>query len=146
MLKKTMLAGLVWAAGCATSNAERINESAAAKLAEFDRTGETVTCISTTRIDSIQAVDEKTLLIKAGPNAYYVSDLKSRCSGATSGFNRFEYTTTTAQLCRNEIIRIVDNTTGFTSGSCGMGSLEKLVKKPPAETAEPAEPAEPVEQ
>ncbi len=133
MLKKLILAGAAWAAGCASSNAERINESAAAKLAEFDRTGETVSCITTMRIDSIQAVDEKTLLIKTGPSEYYVSDLKSRCSGATSGFNRFEYTTTTAQLCRNEIIRIVDNGSGFLTGSCGMGSFEKLVKKAPVE-------------
>jgi len=134
MLKKAMLAGLVWAAGCATSNAERINESAAATLAEYDRTGEVTSCMNLRQISSIQAVDEKTLLIKSGVNDYYVSDLSSRCSGSTSGFNRFEYTTSTGQLCRNEIIRIVDNGTGFLAGSCGMGSFEKLVKKPPVET------------
>ena len=27
---------------------------------------------------------------------------------------------------RNQIIRIVDNTTGFTVGSCGLSSFEKL--------------------
>ena len=133
MLKKAILIGVVWAAGCATSSAERINENAAAKLAEYDRTGEVTSCVNVRQISSIDAVDEKTLLIKAGVNDYYVSDLKSRCSGSTSTFNRFEYTTSTAQLCRNEIIRIVDNSTGFLAGSCGMGSFEKLVKKAPPE-------------
>jgi hypothetical protein len=136
MVKKTLIVGLIWAAGCATSSAERIDESAAAKLAEFDRTGETVNCLSVTRISSIEAVDEKTLLIRTGVTGYYVSDLKNRCNGATSGFNRFEYSTSTGQLCRNELLRIVDNGSGMSAGSCGMGSFEKLVKKPPAEPVE----------
>lgn len=134
MLKQLMFAGVIWAAGCATSNAERINESAAAKLAEYDRTGEVTSCMNVRQISSIDAVDENTLLIKSGVNDYYVSDIKGRCSGATSTFNRFEYTTSTGQLCRNEIIRIVDNGSGFLTGSCGMGSFEKLAKKAPAET------------
>lgn len=136
MIKRTIFAGLIWAAGCATSSAERIDEGAAAKLAEFDRTGETVSCLSVRQISSIEAVDERTLLIRSGVNNYYVSDLKNRCNGATSGFNRFEYSTSTGQLCRNELLRIVDNGSGIISGSCGMGSFEKLAKKPPVETPE----------
>ena len=139
MMKKALLVATVWAAGCATSSAEKINESAAAILAEHERTGEVQSCLNVRSIDSIQAVDEKTLLIRSGVNDYYVSDLKSRCSGSTSGFNRFEYTLSLSSLCRNDIIRIVDNATGFLAGSCGMGSFEKLEKKPPAEPAEPSE-------
>lgn len=133
MLRTMTIAGLIWAAGCATSSAERVNEGAAAKLAEYERTGEVTSCMNVRQIASIEAVDEKTLLIRSGVNDYYVSDIKGRCSGATSTFNRFEYTTSTAQLCRNEIITIVDNTTGFLTGSCGMGSFEKLAKKAPVE-------------
>jgi len=136
MMKNPLLIGVVWAAGCATSSAEKINESAAAVLAEHERTGEVVSCLSVRQISSIEAVDEKTLLIRSGVSNYYVSDLMSRCSGATSTFNRFEYTTPTGQLCRNEIIRIVDNTANILAGSCGMGSFEKLEKKPAAEPAE----------
>lgn len=133
MLKKSMLFGLVWAAGCATTAAEPVNKSAAEKLAQYERTGEIKTCLTTTQISSITAVDERTLLIRSGVNDYYVSDLSSDCNGATRGSNRFEYSTSTAQLCRNEIIRIVDNTGGFLTGSCGMGSFEKLMKKAPVE-------------
>lgn len=134
MLKHLMIAGVIWAAGCATSSAERINDSAAAKLAEYDRTGEVTSCMNLRQISTMDAVDERTLLIKTGVSDYYVSDLKGRCSGATSSFNRFEYSTSSSQLCQNEIIRIVDNSTGFLTGSCGMGSFEKLAKKAPAET------------
>jgi hypothetical protein len=133
MRNGVLLIGLLWAAGCASTVAEPINEEAAEKLASFERTGEVTTCLSVSRITSITAVDERTLLIRSGVNDYYVSDLSGDCNGATRGSNRFEYSTSTSQLCRNEIIRVVDNTGGFLAGSCGMGSFEKLAKKTPAE-------------
>ncbi|MFZ5619356.1 MAG: DUF6491 family protein [Pseudomonadota bacterium] len=133
MFRKTILIGALSALGCATTGAEPVNDEAAAKLAEYNRTGEKTNCLNTTYIDQITAVDEKTLLIRARVSDYYVVDLSGRCNGATRISNRFEYTTSTGQLCRNEIIRIVDNTSGFTVGSCGMGEFEKLAKKPPAE-------------
>ncbi len=136
MLKKAMLIVVVaagGATGCATGASNPVDEAAAAKLAEYDRTGEMTTCLNITQIASIKAVDEKTLLIRSGVNDYYVSDLPGRCNGATRNSTRFEYTTSTSQLCRNEIIRIVDNSQGFLAGSCGMGSFEKLAKKAAAE-------------
>jgi hypothetical protein len=134
MLRKLTVVGLIWAAGCATADAERVNESAAAKFAQYERTGDVTTCMNLRRIDSISAIDEKTLLIKSGVNDYYVSDLSNRCSGSTSTFNRFQYRSTTGQLCRNDIIEIIDNATGMLSGSCGMGSFEKLTRKKPDES------------
>lgn len=131
MTHRLLVGCLIWAAGCATAGAERINESAAAKFAEYERTGEVTTCMNVRRITSIDAIDEKTLLIKAGVSDYYVSDLSNRCAGATSAFNRFQYRMPTGQLCRNEIIEIVDNGTGMLAGTCAMGSYEKLVKKQP---------------
>ena len=130
MVGRGVLIGLLWAGGCATSGAEPVDEAAAAILAAHNRTGEVTSCLNVRNISSIAAVDEKTLLIRTGVSDYYVSDLSSRCNGATSAFNRFEYETSIAQLCRNQIIRIVDNGTGFVAGACGMGSFEKLEKKP----------------
>lgn len=129
MLKKLSFVGLVWAAACATAGAERVNESAAAKYAQYERTGEVTSCMNLRRIDSIDAIDERTLLIKSGAKNYYVSDLSSRCSGSTSTFTRFEIRSAIGSLCRNDIINIVDNSTGLLSGSCAMGSFEKLTKK-----------------
>jgi len=133
MIRKLLLVGAMWAAGCATTGAEPVNQAAAEILAGHERTGDVVTCLNVRQISTITAVDEKTLLVRAGVNDYYVSDLKSRCNGVANRFTRIEYTTSTGQLCRGEILRIVENSGNFLTGSCGMGSFERLVKKPPAE-------------
>lgn len=116
-------------AGCATTASSPVNEGAAARLASLERTGEVKTCLGIPQINEITAVDEKTLLIRAGADTWYVSDLKTRCRGVVSRGNRIEYTTSLSQLCRNDILRIVDNGGGFQTGSCGMGSFERLAGK-----------------
>lgn len=128
-----MILAALAAAGCATAAGEPVNEVAAARLANLQRTGDKQTCLNLTLINEITAVDEKTLLIRSGANNWYVSDLARRCNGVVSRGNRIEYTTSLSQLCRNDILRIVDNTNGFLTGSCGMGSFERLEPKPAAQ-------------
>ncbi len=118
-------------AACATAGAnDEISEKVAAKLAEFEPTGETTACLSTTRIRSIDALDDKRFLVRVGVSDYYLNEVSGRCSGASRAGNRLQYTISTGQLCRNEIIEVVDNTSGFTAGSCGLGSFQELMKKP----------------
>lgn len=131
-MRRWMVTALA-AAGCATATGAPVNEGAAARLASLERTGEKDACLGLTRISEITAVDEKTLLIRSGVSNWYVSDLASRCSGVVSRSNRIEYSTSLSRLCRNDILRIVDNTNGFITGSCGMGSFERLAEKPAAE-------------
>ncbi|MCB2096586.1 MAG: DUF6491 family protein [Parvularculaceae bacterium] len=133
MMKKMLLGGLVWAAGCATTYAEPVNERAAAILDAHERTGEVVNCLNLRQVSSIVAIDEETLLIKSGVNDYYVNELSGRCNGATRNSTRFEYATSIGQLCRNDILKVVDNSGGFLTGSCGVGSFERLATKEPAE-------------
>lgn len=120
-------AGLA-APGCATAAAGdgAMSERAAERLAQFEATGETETCLRTTRIQSITALDEKHLLVRVSGNNYYLNKVSGKCNGAQWAGNRLQYTITTGQLCRNEIITVVDNTTGITAGSCGLNSFEKL--------------------
>ena len=127
-MNRTFLVALVWAAGCATTNAEPVNKGAAETLDQYERTGEVQSCLNLRQISSINAVDENTLLIKSGVNDYYVNDVKGRCHGATRNSTRFQYTTSLNQLCRNDILKIVDNGGDFIVGSCGVGSFEKLEK------------------
>lgn len=124
------------AAGCATTPVERVDEGAAKLLAQYDRTGEVTSCLGIREISSIRPVTEKTFLVRVGANQYYVNDISGRCSGATMSGNRLQYSTSLSQLCRNEIIHVVDNANGFNVGSCGLGSFEKLKKKPDAEPEE----------
>ena len=131
-MRLSLLAAIA-AAGCATAASEPVNDSAAARLAGLARTGDKQQCLNLRLINQITAVDEKTLLIRSGANNWYVSELPSRCNGAVSRGNRIEYTTSLPQLCRNDILRIVDSQNGFLTGSCGMGSFERLEEKPAAD-------------
>ena len=130
MNRSLLLTGLLALSACATAETaeHQVSEKAAKRLAEFDRTGEMTTCLNVSRINSITALDEYNFLVRVGANDYYLNEV-SRCSGADRAFNRIQYEMSGSQLCRNQIIRIVDNSGGFTVGSCGLGSFEHLTEK-----------------
>lgn len=130
MSRSLLFTGVLALGACASaSTAEsKTSERAAERLAEFDRTGEVTNCLSTRQINSITALDDYHFLVRVGLNKYYLNEV-SRCSGAASNFNRLQYNLHGSQLCRNEIIRVVDNSSGFTVGSCGLGGFERLTKK-----------------
>lgn len=121
-------AGLI--AACATVAEAEISQEAAEKLAQFERTGEKTDCLQLRRIDSIDPLDERHFLVRVGVRQYYLNEVSGGCFGAGDSFNRLQYTTTLTQLCKNEIIKVVDNVNGFTTGSCGLGEFERLEKKP----------------
>ncbi len=116
-------------AACASGGSYEMSEKASARLAEFEQTGDYQTCLGLRQINQIKALDDYNFLVRVGVNKYYLNKVSGRCNGASSTFNRLQYTTSLSQLCRNEIILIVDNTTGFTVSSCGLGSFERLEKK-----------------
>lgn len=127
-----MAAAIASVTGCATAGGERggISEKAAAKLAEFERTGDIKSCVNIRSISQMTALDDRHFLVRTGANDYYLNEISGRCAGASNGFNRIQYSTSISQLCRNEIITIVENSTGFTAGSCGLSGFERLDKKP----------------
>ncbi len=117
-------------AACASSGSYEMSESASARLAEFEQTGDYLTCLGLRQVNQIKALDDYNFLVRVGSNHYYLNRVSGRCIGADSTFNRLQYTTSNNRLCRNEIISVVDNTTGFTNGSCSLGDFERLEKKP----------------
>lgn len=130
LTKSTFALGAVsLLAACATAGSSyEMSEEVAAKLAKFEKTGEVRNCLSLRSIDQIKALDDRNFLIEAGANDYYLAELSSSCSGADRSFNRLQYETSLSSLCRGEIIRVVDNSTGFTVGSCGMSDFQELRK------------------
>lgn len=122
-------AGLALAA-CVSANAGdyEISERAAERLAEFETTGETESCLSLSRIRSLVALDDHHFLVRATGSEYYLNKPSGRCNGAGRPGNRIQYTVHGNQLCRNQIVTIVENSNGFTVGSCGLNSFEKLEK------------------
>ncbi len=126
-----LFSGVLALSACASASVAKgeISESAAKRLAQFERTGETTNCVGSRRINSITPLDEYNFLVRVGLNSYYLNQV-SGCNGADSSFNRLQYKLHGGQLCRNEIIQVVDNSSGMTVGSCGLGSFERLTKKP----------------
>jgi hypothetical protein len=129
MQKTLILAGAAaLLAACATGSSYEMSEETAAKLAGFEKTGDVRNCLPLRTIDQIKALDERNFLIKAGANDYYLAELSSSCGSADDSFTRLQYETSQSSLCRGEIIRVVDNTTNITVGSCGMSDFQKLEK------------------
>ncbi|WP_425409096.1 DUF6491 family protein [Hyphococcus sp.] len=118
------------AAGCASAGTDNyeMSERVAERLSKFTATGETETCLSLSRIRSITPLDERHFLVEANVGDYYLNRVSGSCFGAARPGNRIQYTVSGGQLCRNEIINVVDNTSGIPGGSCGLGSYERLEK------------------
>lgn len=116
-------------AASADDDAPEPSAKAAEILAKYDRTGDTRTCLNINRIRQIRALDDRHFLVRANTSKYYLNITSNTCHGASRATNRLQYTTSIAQLCRNQIVRVIDNTTGIFSGSCGLGSFELLEKK-----------------
>lgn len=115
-------------------NAE-MSERAAAELAKFERTGEMRSCLNLTSIREIDAIDERLLLVRVGGDEYYMNAFSTRCTGAGQSWNHIQYETGLAQLCSNQIIKVVDTANGSVQGSCGLNQFERLIMKPPAENS-----------
>ena len=131
----TIIPAAALVAACATTAKDELSAKAAAKLAEFDRTGEMDDCLSIVSVNQMTPLSDSLLLVRVGVNDYYLNELSGRCSGASRPGNRLQYTTSLSRLCRNDILHVVDNSTGMMQGSCGVGSFERLERKAPEEAA-----------
>ncbi len=116
------------AGACATAAAGD-DDKAAARLAEFDRTGKTTRCLGIRSISQITPLSETLFLVRVGVSEYYLNEMNGRCSNADSPFYRIEYRTSLSQICRGEIVNVVDNSSGTFAGGCSFGDFEKLEKK-----------------
>lgn len=115
-------------------SAAPLSEEAAEQLAEFSRTGEFERCLNIRRISSITALDDFHFLVRVGAGNYYLNALDHRCSGASRLGNRLQYNVNGGQLCRLQIITVVDNLSGIPGGACGLSDFERLERLPDDET------------
>lgn len=125
---------LVFVASCASadSGGSTLTAEAAEALSKYERTGETRSCMSTTQISAINPLDAHHFLVRVGVSKYYLNET-SGCRGAGRAFNRIQYEVSGGQLCRNQIVQVVDNSSGFIVGSCGLGEFEELIAIDPAD-------------
>lgn len=103
---------------------KRQDEQAKEILSQFEKTGESVYCLSLAAVRSTKAVDDHAMIILAQGGKVYLSELHGRCIGLGRE-QRYIHDATTNKMCRGDTIRVVSNF-GTPIGSCSFGNFEKL--------------------
>jgi hypothetical protein len=126
--------GVLFAAGAAFAGDARVVSAKGAEiLAKYKPTGETERCLPMRQIDSMKFIEDSIIMVKTHSDKVYFNQVSNDCNGARAN-QRIEYSTTIPSLCRNEIIRVVDNGSGILMGSCSLGDFERVEKRVDAES------------
>ncbi|MGJ3232659.1 MAG: hypothetical protein ACFE0P_12780 [Oceanicaulis sp.] len=104
-----------------------MSAAAADRLAGFEATGEAMACLNTRRIDQIDPLDERHWLVTTTNGEAYLNRVGPGCNSADRAFTYLAYDTPTGQLCRGEIVRVIDSGSNIAAGSCGLGEYERLI-------------------
>lgn len=97
----------------------RFQELLAGKVA-----GPAVSCLPSYRADDMVVIDDETVAFRDGSRRVWVANLENGCSNLASG----HYALVTRRfggtgLCRGDIARVADLTSGMTVGSCVFGDF-----------------------
>lgn len=116
-------------AGCSTApNQVAGNARSEAKLQQHlagKVTGKAQDCLPTFRTHDMVRIDEDTVLFRDGSNRIYRTEMSGSCNGLGSQ----NYTLVTnsfgssGRLCRGDIVRTVDLSSGMAVGSCAIGEF-----------------------
>jgi len=120
-----MTAGISLVLASAASALPRQSEKAQEKLAKYEKTGETISCINLRFVRSTDILDDYSMLVEAN-GELYLTEMNGRCSGLAHQ-RRYIHESPQGQMCRGDIIRVID-AFGMPSGACSLGDFEKLVE------------------
>ncbi len=128
LMALAVAAGLA-ATACATQSGETDDDTSALEeaLAPFERSGETISCLPTRRIDNINPIDEQNWLVTTRNGETYLNTVSRGCFNADRPFTFLSYRVTGGRLCRGEIIRVMDTASRMARGSCSLGDYEELI-------------------
>ena len=110
------------------------SEEAQKKLAKYEKTGETLTCLPLHSVRDTDALDDYTLIVEATGGGVYLNELNGRCSGLGRE-ERYVRRSSNPRMCQGDIIRVMDSF-GTMLGSCSLGAFEKLAELPEEESAD----------
>lgn len=85
--------------------------------------GEPRNCISNSRNVSSTRISDDTLLYRESGRTVYVNKLRGTCPGLTRGDDIMVVETYSGQLCRGDLIRLVDRTSGIPGPMCSLGEF-----------------------
>jgi len=102
-----------------TAKAEtRLATALAGKVA-----GAPVKCLPSYRTNDMTIIDDDTILFREGRNLVYRNDPPGGCSPMGNAGYTLVTRTITGQMCRGDIVRVVDLTSKITAGSCSLGEF-----------------------
>jgi hypothetical protein len=120
-------------AACSTGPQPRAHDAnAEAKLQQVlagKVAGRPVDCLPTFSNADMVRIDDDTVLFREGPNRIYRNEMGGTCSGL--GSPNYALVTTShggGRICRGDLARIVDTTTGITVGGCSVGAFVPYTK------------------
>jgi hypothetical protein len=111
-------------AACAPEEVEPSADTQAALSAElrnYEPAGEPVSCVNQRDLRGNRSAGDALVFTGLG-DRLWVNRPAAGCPGLDSGRTLVTRTTTT-QLCRGEIVSIVDPVSGFSAGSCSLGDF-----------------------
>jgi hypothetical protein len=121
------LAVAVAALGACMTQPPQASRSAEAQ-AEFHKLtagkvpGPAITCRPSYRSNDMVTIDDGTVAFKNG-RTVYVNHLIGECNGLKSGFYTLVTRSSGSGLCRGDIARVADVSTGMVVGSCAVGDF-----------------------
>lgn len=122
-----LLASACLAAGCA--NDEPVETTARdlsrmeAELRGYEPAGPPVSCVSMRTLQGNRSVGEGAIVFDGPVGRKWVNRPPAGCPTLDSG-RALRVRTSSSQLCRNDIVSILDPVSGTEYGGCGLGDFE----------------------
>jgi hypothetical protein len=108
------------------------SEKRLARIMErYQETGEVRHCVPLRYLRESTVIDDQTIFFRGLGRKAYMNKMSHKCP-RLSFEERFMYSTSIAQLCKGEIITVLDSF-GRQWGSCGLGEFREMERKPKAE-------------
>ncbi|MFC3052689.1 hypothetical protein [Kordiimonas pumila] len=129
ILSSFLVAVLITGAAITDDTEMSKSEKRLAKLEEdYVPTGKTRRCVSLNRLRDSIIIDDQTIFFRAPGKTAYVNRLPRKCSRLAVE-ERYSYSTSIGQLCRFDLITVLDSF-GQSWNRCGLGDFEEWEKKP----------------
>ncbi|QIB66452.1 hypothetical protein [Kineobactrum salinum] len=118
---RNSIAGTIIAGGLTAALTVAVQTATAQAAADSEKPRDR-RCLSISRIDRIETVDNQTLIFHMHGDEKYINHLPYRCSGLKH--NSFLHETSLNSYCDLDIISVVDTSLGMRLGSCPLGPFE----------------------
>jgi hypothetical protein len=127
MMRILTFAAIAALCACQTAATEPTQRSARAQktydgMLAGKVAGQPVRCLPTFRSNDLVAIDENTILFRDG-RTVYVNHPQGSCYGLGRFNNTLVTRTLGGNLCRGDLARVVDLTTGVNAGNCALGDF-----------------------